>query len=565
MKIHDELMNLGIKPRNWNEEPQKIKCPQCQPPHNPRDNPLSLTLNQNGFVFKCHHCDFKGGFKENGARFVPTKPKIVKPQEPSQMLQTDDLTNYFTNRGISIETLKALNIHAEDKWYAFPYYDKDGSLTNIKFRDKNKNFRQSANAKRTLYNYNNCYRSDTVVFVEGEIDVLSVYESGIKSVCTLPDGAAKEARYKKGDARFKALENCPLEAKKIILFTDKDEAGRSLHKELLHRFGKDRCWYVKCPDDCKDANDILTKHGTLKLKELIDNAIPYPVDGLYRARDYYNQVNDLYDGNYVKPLEIGMGDLDRIYKILPSTFHTITGIPNHGKSVFLDQVLMNLAMTHGWKFAVFSPEHSTSMHIRRIAQMYKEKPFDIGFENRMDKSELNDAMSFIDKHFYFIETKDAVPNIQLIMEIATNAVNKYGINGIIIDPYNEVNATRSGNQREDEHIRDFISTCKRFTRLYETVVWVVAHPTKLPKSNDGSYMPPSAYDISGASHWHNQSDVVITVHRDFDDNSTRVITRKIREQDLYGKIGEVKFIYDEKSKKFIEFEPYDDWSSINFN
>ena len=78
-------------------------------------------------------------------------------------------------------------------------------------------------------------------------------------------------------------------------------------------------------------------------------------------------------------------------------------------------------------------------------------------------------------------------------------------------------------------------------------------------------MPPSADDISGASHWHNQSDVVITVHRDFDDNSTRVITRKIREQDLYGKIGEVKFIYDEKSKKFIEFEPYDDWSSINFN
>ena len=46
------------------------------------------------------------------------------------------------------------------------------------------------------------------------------------------------------------------------------------------------------------------------------------------------------------------------------------------------------------------------------------------------------------------------------------------------------------------------------------------------KSNDGSYMPPSAYDISGASHWHNQSDVVITVHRDFDDNSTR-ITRNV--------------------------------------
>jgi len=148
----------------------------------------------------------------------------------------------------------------------------------------------------------------------------------------------------------------------------------------------------------------------------------------------------------------------------------------------------------------------------------------------------------------------------LILNIGKSAIYKHGIKGLVIDPFNEVSAIRSGNQREDEHIRDFISLCKRFTRIYEICCWVIAHPTKLPKSQDGSYTPPTAYDISGAAHWHNQADAVLTVHRDFDNNSTSVITRKIREQGLYGKIGEAKFTYDLNKHIFKKYEnEEDDW------
>jgi twinkle protein len=198
--------------------------------------------------------------------------------------------------------------------------------------------------------------------------------------------------------------------------------------------------------------------------------------------------------------------------------------------------------------------------------MYINKNFDDGFHNRMTKEELNQSLKFIHDHFYFIETRDSVPNIETILEIAKSSVYKYGINGLIIDPYNEVDAKRTGNAREDEHIRDFISLCKRFSRIYQIVTWCVAHPTKLPKSNEGVYLPPTAYDISGAAHWHNQADAVLTVHRDFEDNTTSVITRKIREQDLYGKIGEAKFVYDFNTR---DFQPYikdvsDDWSDVRF-
>ena len=39
-------------------------------------------------------------------------------------------------------------------------------------------------------------------------------------------------------------------------------------------------------------------------------------------------------------------------------------------------------------------------------------------------------------------------------------------------------------------------------------------------------------------------DVGLVIHRDFEADETRVIARKIREQNLYGSIGEVFFRYN---------------------
>ena len=566
MKI---LYDNAIALNNHSDGTHKTKCPQCQPPHNPQDRPLSVTIEGSSVVWFCHHCDWKGGGGDQPFQTFRRKKEYKKPQIPEVMTKSESMYSYFAKRGIHKETVDQFEIYLDGQWLAFPYHDVNKNIVNIKYRTKDKRFKQSADCEKSLYNYLNVKDSKEVIFCEGEIDVMSLAEAGFTNATSLADGAGKSANYKKDDKRFIVLQNdkYKLQATKIILFTDNDEAGKSLHQELLHRFGKDICWYVDMPSDCKDANDVLVKHGIDKLKDIVENAIPYPVDGLYTANDYKGSVIDLYNGNYVKPIEIGYSNLDDIYKILKGTFHCITGIPNHGKSYFLDQILLKLAQNHSWKFAMFSPEHSTAMHIRRLVQMYNKKAFDEGFENRMDKNELDKAMTYINDHFYFIETKDSVPDIDYILNIAKSSCLKYGVDGIVIDPYNEVSAVRKGNLREDEHIRDFISKCKRFARIHNIVVWIVAHPTKLPKNNDGAYSPPTAYDISGASHWSNQSDCILTIHRDFDDNTTTVWTRKIREQDLYGKIGEAKFKFNLGTKVFdeydttVDFDIPEDWQN----
>jgi len=294
------------------------------------------------------------------------------------------------------------------------------------------------------------------------------------------------------------------------------------------------------------------------LRECIEHAKAYPIDGVYGANDYTDAIWDLYQGNQVKPFSTGFDQLDLIYKLLPATFHVVTGIPNHGKSNFLDQLLVNAARQHGWKFAIFSPEHSTTYHIRRLAEIYQQKPFDEGYTERMSPDDLHDAIVFINEHFKFIESRERVPTIDWLLERARMACVRHGVNGVVVDPYNEISATRASGKREDEHIRDLISSCKQFCRNQNVIMWVVAHPSKLQRRDDGSYPIPSMYDISGAAHWHNMSDVGLVVHRLFDEGKTVICTKKIREQGYYGQLGEALFEYDTRQKVFREYRPAPD-------
>jgi twinkle protein len=173
----------------------------------------------------------------------------------------------------------------------------------------------------------------------------------------------------------------------------------------------------------------------------------------------------------------------------------------------------------------------------------------------MSEEQLQKGMDFLDNNFHFIESKDSVPTIDWLLSKAKAACMRHGVRGIIIDPYNEIDASRDGNKREDEHIRDLISKCKSFCRKHDVTMWMVAHPSKMQRGSDGSYPPPSMYDVSGSAHWNNMCDVGLVVHRDFDSGETRVITRKIREQGLYGSIGECFFRYNLMKHCYEESNP----------
>lgn len=560
------IEEYGIQLRSKSVGNHKTLCPECSHTRRNKKEPcLSVNIQADGgAVWMCHHCEWKGGIG-NTDTYREYKRPYKRPEKPKGATRDDKVAQWFKGRGISESTLEAVGVYSAARdWYVnnssekkiticFPYF-KDGELVNIKYRTKDKDFRQEADAERSLYN-NDIARAGAedkgfLIFVEGEMDVLSFYEAGLDNVVSLPDGAPKEAKFNEDDKRFEALKAAEWldNVDKIILAVDADDAGQALQRELIHRFGKDRCWTVEWPClgdvQIKDANDCLVTHGAEVLVEIIEHATPQPVDGLYSINDYQKEVFDIYRGNIQRPVSTGFANLDEFYQVMPSTFALVTGIPNHGKSNFIDQMIVNLNQNHGWKFAIFSPEHSTANHIRRLAEKVIKKPFDIGPNPRMTEEDLTNALVALDGNFHFIESEENIPNIKWLLQKAKTACQRFGVKGIVIDPYNEIDATRGATKREDEHIRDLISRCKAFCRSHNVAMWMVAHPAKMQRQADGSYPPPSLYDVSGSAHWNNMADVGMVVHRDFDLDHTRVIIRKIREQGLYGSIGEAFFRYN---------------------
>jgi twinkle protein len=191
----------------------------------------------------------------------------------------------------------------------------------------------------------------------------------------------------------------------------------------------------------------------------------------------------------------------------------VTGIPNSGKSEFVDALMVNLAMRYGWHFAVCSLENPPGEHISKLAEKYLGLPFWDGPTRRMSESELMRAMDWADDHFHLIRFDEEAPTIEAILDKARAAVMRHGARGLVIDPYNELEHRRPSHMTETEYVSQLLGKVKRFAQNHGVHIWFIAHPAKMQREN-GSLPPPTLYDISGSANWANKADIGIVVHRD---------------------------------------------------
>ena len=77
--------------------------------------------------------------------------------------------------------------------------------------------------------------------------------------------------------------------------------------------------------------------------------------------------------------------------IRPGELTVVTGIPNSGKSEFVDAVMVNVAVAYGWRFAVCSFENPVPEHMSKLAEKYIGAPFWDGPTRRMSESDLTRA------------------------------------------------------------------------------------------------------------------------------------------------------------------------------
>ncbi|CAG9465176.1 unnamed protein product [Pedinophyceae sp. YPF-701] len=197
-----------------------------------------------------------------------------------------------------------------------------------------------------------------------------------------------------------------------------------------------------------------------------------------------------------------------------------------------------------------SMEKKARDHGRQLAEKLVRKPFfDHAWSSqpRMDAEELAWALQFIDDHFFLIRSEnDALPSVDWVLERAKSAVLRYGIRGLVIDPYNELDHRRPPGQTETEYVSQMLTKVKRFAQYYDVHVWFVAHPRQL---RDWHGAAPTLYDISGSAHFINKADNGVIVHRNRDTQDpvkkreVSILIRKVRNK-MAGTIGESVLVYD---------------------
>lgn len=535
----------------------------------------SFTVSPSKQIYKCFGCGKSGDViqfliehgnmnyieavksvaKKYGIEIDDKRKEYDRPAERLEILQPDTI-KYFESRGISNNTLLRFKITETTEWMpktnadtraiCFNYF-KDDHLVNIKFRAKNKDFKMSKNAELIFYNLDNIADEKTVIIVEGEIDCLSMYEAGIYNVVSVPNGAGI------GTQQLKYLDNCwqYFEGKDIILFTDNDDPGRALKDELARRLGKDRCKFVVFPEGCKDANDILLKHGKPMLQSMIEQARTWPIDGITVMDDVYDQVCDFYLNGYPKGCEAGIGEFDELLTFTGGQMTVVTGTPNSGKSEFIDYLVTSLARRHNWKFTICSFENPTAIHVTKLMEKFVGLSFNFrkDHSHRMQQQEFEEAIYLTDMYFSFLNIQQADITVQGMITKLTEVVLKTGIKGVVIDPWNYVEHKIPPGYTETQYISEALTLIKEFSVRTDTHVFIVAHPKKMVKDNTGMYPPATMYDIAGSAHFFNKTDNGISVYRNFKDDTVTVYTQKVRFSWL-GKIGYTSYSFDTFTRQY---------------
>tara|TARA_R110000744_G_scaffold40447_1_gene91800 strand:+ start:398 stop:2071 length:1674 start_codon:yes stop_codon:yes gene_type:complete len=542
---------VGIYLRSTSGQ-EKTKCPECSPTRRKQSDPC-LSVNIDEGIWKCHHCGWKGSLNKKNDTYIPPPP-IVKPKPPKTDIP-DKVYKWFEDRGISQAVVDDAKIGYDNRWIHFPFY-KDGEVVNIKSRTADKQFRQAKNAEKCFYRFDVMSGMETIIITEGEMDALSLVEAGYNNVVSVPDGAIAP-NSNPSDRKFSYLlsaEEHLMNATTIILAMDNDSSGNAMREELSRRIGREKCYRVNYPEGCKDMNEVLIKHGEDRLTEIITDAHPYPIDGVVLVDDVLEDAIDLLKTPDIKGLSTGWEALDEYYRVSTSELTIVTGVPNMGKSEWMDALMINLIQDNGWKFGIFSAENfPVKHHLLKLVGKFTNKPF--WGNDRMDEKTARNSMNILNEHIKFIGTQEDSVTMESILDQARILNFRYGLNGLVVDPWNTIEHKFRDGENETNYVSRVLASLNTFAKIHEIHIWVVAHPRKMESDNNRKPIVPSPYDISGSANFYNKADNCITVHRHKteDEDYVGIHVQKIRFQYKNGKPGTGKLSYNVRSGNYFEY------------
>ncbi len=587
---YNELTSIGIKLRRRSGQ-EKTTCPKCSESRRNKKDPC-LSVNITEGTYNCHNCAWKGNVKTFGRK----EPKREYSKPDPNMLKSAELNekivSYCEGRGISRKTLEKFFIHGKSEWMpqtqknenciVFPYL-RDGEVVNAKYRDARKNFRMVKDAELIFFGMQTLVGRRCAIIVEGEFDALAVYEAGFGqdyepapdengevvehelgmwAVLSVPNGASR------GSQKLEYLDNCAewmLGVEEFVIATDNDDAGNELKKELIRRLGTEKCrvldWNIlkshqtqgNTPNfNPKDLNEVLLGFGKEAVKELVLRSNAIPIDGIYSVDDVFDQML----ANFKRGIQLApttrFDVVDEYFRWKKGDINLFIGYANWGKTLFALQLMLTKSIWDGWKWAIFCPENYPAIDFYDdLVEMYVGK-----WLNKMTEDEYVNACKFINEHIFYVYPENE-HDIVSIHEKFKYLILKKGVDGVMIDPFNQLDKNQKAYERDDQYLSTVLKDIKRFALINNVCYNIVTHPKNPIYQNEKQLPIVKVYDIAGGAMWANKCDQIISYHRprfheDANSGDVQIHILKLKRKRTGGKLGEFDLFLSWDKKRFTD-------------
>ncbi|MBR1502995.1 MAG: AAA family ATPase [Prevotella sp.] len=578
-----EQLNIKTRPDESGQLPNIVRCtcPDCAD-YKEHGNDPCVRLNLKSGYGRCYKCGFTFVADKCYKRFESKQP--VKPQKKAyrfpDVSKVGPLSavaiDFLLKRCISSATAQKAGVGSAKHFFskirlerdslAFPY--KEGNrVVNIQYRTTDKLLEVESGCELIPWNIDACIGQESVFITEGQMDALALMECGIDNVISVPNGAQSELncfnRFMK--SHFSTI-------KTVYIAGDLDEEGLKLRYKLAGYFGEARCQLVdwRIDDDevksAKDANEMLIKYGRETVLKCIASAYPCPINGVQTIGDFREKVLDIWEHGVKPGKTVGWGEFDEHVQWEPGRMLIVVGEPGTGKSTFIDDLILNLAIQHQWKAAFYSPEmFPMERHIYRLATTItgcKFREYKVETEKGIDRhipvvtrETAEGVINWMDENLFFI-TETGGRTIDKILHQAEQLQLRYGIKVVLIDPFSYIQLPDTAKS-DTMKIGDILAEIELFAHRTGLFVIVIAHPTKPQKDLHGkkNQSVTSLYDISGSAEFYNRTDYgLVLVNADPDPKDKyvqgnpnlhilKVIFNKVRDDNM-GHKGECYLSFD---------------------
>lgn len=565
--VHKTYSQVDIKLRG---------CPKCEELGKKRDT--SLSINPSKGIGRCHKCGTSYAIRRKLTDNRQSKEQSYTP--PSRRNITglsDEGLQFFVDRRITQHAVEKHKIAERGDMVAFPYFFK-GELVNIKYRGiDDKKFSQSGGGMHVMFNHDGAIdhlssisslstpilrMQSAVVVVEGEMDVLSFSSClSIEIPAVSVDSGAPNPK-DNIDRKLECLKNSYEifeRANTIYIAVDNDENGRRLQDELIRRLEFDKIRIVDW-GKYKDANDCLMWEGEEGLVQVLRNAKDLVMDGIYSLEAVEDRVWDIYVNGLPKGTTTHFPSIDPYFKWRLGEVTVVTGYNNEGKSAVMVNLALMKAVFDGWPWAIFSPENfPVEEWYEDVLHTYIGKTLDHDYKYCATEDDLKKAINDLHEKFFLVFPEEA-QTLEELLKRFDWLVRKYGVRGIIIDPYNQIDHMMQRQETIDLYVSRFMSVLKRFARTRNVAIILIAHqnPPKT-RQQDGNYPEPDLYSIKNGGTIPDKADNVLAIWRPYrksDESNPLVhfISGKIKKKKLTGNTGTAEIAFDWKSNRFLDKE-----------